>query len=424
MKHRRNALYILLSFLLLGGLFTGKQVMFSMAYAVMGVFVLSLLWAWSTIRAVEIRRKTNTRRGQVGQLFGEEFFIRNRSLLPKLWLEIEDHSTLPGYYASRVIPAMRPQETVHWTASTQCMLRGEFQLGPITLSSSDPFGLFRFSRDITAISRLIVYPAVVPLTSFAAPGGMLSGGDAQRQRTHVVTTNAAGIREYAPGDSYNRIHWRSTARKNRLLVKEFELDPLADVWIFLDLSASSQVEQPGLHQHHILASQPGRGNTSNGHDFPLLASTEEYGVVIAASIARYFIEKGRSVGFATYGPQREILQSDRTHRQLNHLLEILAVVKGTGDFDLEHMLTLNTEYLSRGTTLVLITPDTTQAWIRHAHTLTQRGIKPVVVLLDPASFGGHGDVMQIRAQLATFHTPTYVIRAGDNLSAALRQPLF
>ena len=91
--------------------------------------------------------------------------------------------------------------------------------------------------------RIIVYPPTVPIHRFATPIGTLSGGEAVRRRAHFVTTNAAGVRDYQPGDSFNRIHWRSSARRDRLMVKEFELDPLADVWIFLDLSQGSLVER-------------------------------------------------------------------------------------------------------------------------------------------------------------------------------------
>jgi hypothetical protein len=62
-------------------------------------------------------------------------------------------------------------------------------------------------------------------TNSLCRSGLLSGGEALRRRTHYVTTNASGVRDYAPGDSFSRIHWRSTARRNRLIVKEFELDP-------------------------------------------------------------------------------------------------------------------------------------------------------------------------------------------------------
>src|SRR5258707_1286157 len=71
------------------------------------------------------------------------------------------------------------------------------------------------------------------LPGLAVRRGRMPGGDALRRRTHYVTANAAGVRDYGPGGSFNRIHWRSTARRDRLIVKEFELDPLSDIWIFL-----------------------------------------------------------------------------------------------------------------------------------------------------------------------------------------------
>ena len=52
-----------------------------------------------------------------------------------------------------------------------------------------------------------------------------------------TTPSATSIREYVPGDAYNRIHWKTSARQGELLVKEFELEQTADVLIFLDLHA-------------------------------------------------------------------------------------------------------------------------------------------------------------------------------------------
>lgn len=417
MSNRRIAVYGLLIVSLVSGLLSGRTIMFTIAYALGGLLLVSLLLSWAGVSWARIRRRTHARRAQVGSEFGENFEVRNTSLLPKLWLEVLDHSTLPGYRASHVVPGMLPQARYHWESKMICTVRGEFQLGPLSIASGDPFGLFRFTRTIAATSRIIVYPATIPIEDFALPSGLLSGGDAQRRRTHFVTTNAAGVRDYAPGDSYNRIHWRSTARKSRLLVKEFELDPLADVWVFLDLSASSLVEQPGARTY-------GASFEYTGTTIYLPPSTEEYSVVIAASIARYFLEKGRNLGFVTYGPQREILHADRSQRQLNQILELLAVVRSGSDFDLEHVLSLNTEYLGRGTTLIVITADQSEGWVREAHTLSRRGIRLIAILLDPLSFGGVVGTTATQTRLATFHVPAYVIRAGDDLTAALSQPLY
>jgi uncharacterized protein (DUF58 family) len=53
-----------------------------------------------------------------------------------------------------------------------------------------------------------------------------------------VTPNASGVREYAPGDAFNRIHWKSTARTGEMMVKTFELDPASDIWIVIWTSSA------------------------------------------------------------------------------------------------------------------------------------------------------------------------------------------
>ncbi|MEZ4612148.1 MAG: DUF58 domain-containing protein [Caldilineaceae bacterium] len=59
-----------------------------------------------------------------------------------------------------------------------------------------------------------------------------------------MTTNAAGVRDYYPGDSLNRIHWPTTARMRRLMTKEFELIPRRDIWLYLDLSRDTVAAMP------------------------------------------------------------------------------------------------------------------------------------------------------------------------------------
>lgn len=143
---------------------------------------------------------------------------------------------------------------------------------------------------------------MVDVQYFPNPPGLLPGGEALRRRTHQVTPNAAGVREYFHGDPLNRIHWLSTARRNRLMVKEFELDPLADVWVFLDAAQSTQHELPrppldfkiqDLWQRNIKIELP--------------PSTEEYGVSTAASLVRDYLRRGRSVGLVSSGSYLTLL---------------------------------------------------------------------------------------------------------------------
>src|SRR5438552_3227765 len=81
---------------------------------------------------------------------------------------------------------------------------------------------------------------LLPLLGFVLPSAELPGGQDVKSRAFHVTPNVSTIRDYQPGDSFNRIHWRSTARTGQLMVKEFELDPTAEVYLVLDMQERVQ----------------------------------------------------------------------------------------------------------------------------------------------------------------------------------------
>ena len=415
MQDRRQAVYVLIILGLLTGLFTGRVFFFNFAYMLICVLVVSLAWSWMAVRWIGIQRVTRSSRAQVGQNLEEIFSVRNLSIFPKLWIEVYDHSSLPNHESSQVVPALGPRITHQWRVKTRCLSRGEFRLGPMTLTSGDPFGLFLVQRQVAATSRVIVYPATVRLPHVELPMGTLSGGEAQRRRTHYITTNAAGVRDYAPGDSFNRIHWRSTARKGRLIVKEFEIDPLVDIWLFADFSRSSLVEDATVKR------VDGVGAVIPVGQAGIPPSTEEYVAVAAASLARHFIGLERTVGFAAYTPNREIHQPERGNRQLTRILESLAVARGLSNYTLGQMLTLETPYFTRGTTLCIVTSSLDQRWVLEAQILNRRGIRTLCVFVDPCTFGDGESSDTIRGMLRSANIPTLVIQRDADIAAALSQ---
>lgn len=413
-QNRRNGIYLLLILCLLAGLFTGRTFFFNIAYLFTGLMALAYVWAWLAVRWIGISRKTRTRRAQVGRTVSETFSVRNLSVIPKLWLEVNDQSNLPNHRASHIVAWLGGRKSYRWSVETVCIARGQYRLGPISVISGDPFGFYITPRLIAATSSLIVYPQTVPIDKFELPAGLLSGGEAQRQRSHNVTTNAAGVRDYAYGDSFNRIHWRTTARKDKLVVKEFEIDPLVDIWIMPDFSAGSLTEAPGLLRTeangYILPTEPG-----------IPPSTEEYTVVTAASLAEYFVNLERAVGFACYAPGREVHQPERGKRQITHIFETLAVARSLSTYSLGQMLRLETPYLTRGTTLILITSSLDPQWVTEAEIISRRGMRPMCVFIDPETFTTGISSQEIRDRLIVSRIPHIIIRNGDNLSSALSQ---
>lgn len=396
---------------------TGREIFFRLSYLILAGVTFSFFWAAYSVLAFQLERKLITPRAQVGRIAEERFLVHNTGRFAKIWIEIRDEAELPAHRVSRVLNALRAGARWGFSVRTLCRRRGRFHLGPVTIASGDPFGLFLFQRRLPNTTTVItVYPAAVDLPTFAPPLGYLPGGDALRRRTHHITTNVAGTREYAPGDSFNRIHWRSTARMERLIVKEFELDPLADVWLFLDMERDVQV---GQWWEDTWNAQDLSQLWLSERTLRLPPNTEEYIVTIAASVAKYFLRKQRAVGFVAYGHRHEMIQPDRGERQLNRLLEVLAVLRAEGRTPFGETLEIEGARLGRNITLVAITPSAEIAWVKSAREMKRRGLRTIAVMADANTFGGRGETQAVAAELLASGIPTYVVREGDDLRGVL-----
>jgi uncharacterized protein (DUF58 family) len=399
---------------LLAGAITGTPLYFRLSYLWAGLLVVSWVMSRLALRGVRVRRTARALRSQVGQVFEEHFELQNNSRWPRLWIEVHDGSPLPGAHGSHVITLIGGHESRTYLARTRLVQRGVFALGPTTLVSGDLFGLFPVNRIVPNQDSVLVYPMLVEVRGFPNPPGLLPGGEALRRRTPQITSNAAGVREYAPGDPLNRIHWVSTARRDRLMVKEFELDPLADVWIFVDAARSVQAAKP-----YMLPEFDPRDFWRKRFKYEIPPSTLEYSVTAAASLARYYLQRGRSVGLAYADQSLRILPSDRGGRQLGKILEALALVQAEGEMPLQGLVEAQARHLPRGSTAILITPSTSESVYRTIDLLARRGLRPVVVLVDAATFGGYISTQRVAESLKMMNIPFCQIAEGQDLGEIL-----
>ena len=81
----------------------GLRLLYYLSYVLRAVLICSWIWARLNLSALDIRREARRQQAQVGEVFEETFQVRNRSFIPKLWVEVRDHSTLPGHQAAAVI---------------------------------------------------------------------------------------------------------------------------------------------------------------------------------------------------------------------------------------------------------------------------------------------------------------------------------
>lgn len=401
----------------LAALATGSTLLLRSAYVLWGVVVVAWILAALSLRSLDIVRETRARRGQVGGYAEERLELRNRSWLPKLWIELHDESTLPDHRVGRVVSSVGPGQVRGWTVRTMCRRRGSFTLGPMALVGGDPLGLFESRRELPATAAFVVYPLTVPLRGVDLPSGYLTGGQVIRRRAEFTTTNVRGVRPYVPGEALSRVHWPTTARRGQLYSKEFELDPLADVWVLLDMERSAHAGEADEADDAAAPVVP----WIETPELTLDPTTEEHAVAIAASLARHFLDGGKSVGLIAYGQRRIVVRPDRGERQVNKLLETLAVMRAAGREPLAQVLSTESPELTRQTTLVVITPTTTLRWIEALRALGQRGVRAWVVHLDASSFGAAAPPGPVLAALAASGIPVRPVRRGDDLAAALQR---
>ena len=406
-------------------LITGREMYFRLTYLLAATLVASAVWAWSSLHGLQLKRYTRSQRGQVGRVMGEYLAIKNASWLPKLLVVVHDQSSLPGHYAGHAIHGLGAHQSFDWRVRTLCEQRGSFQLGPMTISGRDPLGLFERRRTFPQTSTIVIYPAVVPVRRLPPPRGPLPGGETLHRRTHHVTPNAAGVRDYVPGDSLSRIHWPSTARKNQLIVKEFERDPMANVWIFLDMEESVQATKADVGSKEENSSG-GKEKTEKPlwrqvQDFRLTPSTEEYGITAAASMAAVSIRQRYAVGLAAYGQRREVIQPDREERQQTRLLETLAMLRARGSIPFSQVLSGEGGRLARGTTVIAISPSTQQDWIEAMLYLSGRGLRVFAILIEAAGFDGSSGTLSLKKRLLAAGLPAVSLKEGQPLSESLNK---
>ncbi len=414
----RNTGWVLFLLLLLVGLLgmatTGASLYVRLVY--LGALLLAATWLWTQIslRLLQVTRHARSLRASVGDVFEESFELANPSYLPRLFVEVKNDSSLPSAAGSRVLTLIGGKQNRTYQARTWLVQRGAFPLGPTRLRSGDPFGFFSIQRSYPATTSLLVLPMIIPLTDFPSPAGLLPGGKAIQRKSFEVTPHASGVREYVHGDPLKRIHWASTARRGKLMVKEFEQDPQSEVWIFLDaqqiVQAALPYEMPKMRDNWIFVRRP---------EIKLPPSTLEYGVSLAASLAHYFIEQRRAVGFVTDGPVYTVIPAERSERQESKVLETLAFVTGEGHLPLASLVDLQSPQLPLGSSALLITPSVDEEVILAVELLQRRNLRAVILLLMTQTFGGPGGSEELAAKLERRGVPVCKVYNQADLSVVL-----
>jgi uncharacterized protein (DUF58 family) len=246
--------------------------------------------------------------------------LTNEGRTPSGVLLLEDHvpyvlGTRPRFVLDGIGHGWRR----HVTYQVRSDVRGRFEIGPMTVRVSDPFGLVELGRSFRTTVPLTVTPRTVPLPHIPLGGAWTGSGDNRPRAFATGSAEDVTVREYRRGDDLRRVHWRSSARVGELMVRREEQPWQSRATLFLD---------------NRLRAHRGQG----------IASSLEAAVSAAASMAVHLSHRGFTVRLVTATGEDPSSVWHFRNADLNTapLMEALAVVQPV------HQPNLDTGWLGEG----------------------------------------------------------------------------
>ena len=381
---------------IVGGSFLREPLVVIIGALVIAIGLILRLWWDNALRNLHYRRSFAHTRAFYGDDVPITFTAENLKPLPLTRIDvyeqvspqvqIRDHQLYPSMdtrnlmFESVYSLGMYERVTHHYVL--HCHHRGWQLFGPVRLEVRDPFGVVIRQMRLPDRSGVLVYPRMVPMTTFVVAARQPLGD--KKPATPLVEDpmRVTGVRPYVPGDSPRRIHWRATARTGDLQTRVFEPSASPVAAIFLDTITFSHLWE---------------GQNSN-----LL----ELSIVVAASMSRQLIDARHQVGLYANAPAgrrtRTVrISPGRRGGQLQKILENLAMLQPAFGDRIERMLSQELHRLPWGATAVIITSQVTATFQRSLLRLARSGGSARFVIV---AIGERPDIFpEVARRFAIYH---------------------
>jgi uncharacterized protein (DUF58 family) len=329
--------------------------------------VLGRLWSRYALNRVSYERVVSEHRAFPGEEIDLTVRITNGKLLPVAWMRADDQ--VPARLAPDVshwqpsddgrggtlvhLASLLWYRRISWNYKLCCRRRGLYVLGPVRLTSGDAFGFFARQLHVPATEQLIVYPRILPVEELEPlphqPLGDLRAG----QPIFEDPSRTVGIRDYRPADALKRIHWKASARRQRLQVRVYEptTTPQSVLVLGLEGFGNDTVEE---EEHFELA------------------------VSAIASLANRSIAQRQATGLIVNGGLPDgrdfvCLQPAAGHEDLMRILEVLAAVAPVPTRPLPELLLEENRQLPWGASLMLVVEAVDEVLLEALRQLQQQG---------------------------------------------------
>jgi uncharacterized protein (DUF58 family) len=189
---------------------------------------------WSTHR-VAFSRSVTPARVFAGATVRVEIAAHNLTKLSTAPLMLEDRGEPAiGGPIRFSMPSLSPDARDVVRIERRISQRGRHFLGPLRARLTDPFGLAEVGSEVAPQTSVVVFPRVEPLGEVAPPEPRGGGGRSLVQHLSAAGDDFYAVRPWQEGDDLRKIHWRSSARRDELMIRQEEIRPFPRATILLD----------------------------------------------------------------------------------------------------------------------------------------------------------------------------------------------
>ena len=233
---------------LLIGLKTTREFFFFFAYFLLSTTAISLAWLFLTSLTIQLQLS----RKMISRVIENDTLevvsqIRNSSFLPVFNFVLEDNfscTQLDQEKKNFFVGYLGLKSSCEIKYDYLCFKRGDYKMGPFIVYFFDPLNLFFFKRTFGVYSSVVVYPQIFKIEKFPAlTRSILPWFGIETARSSGDDDEFYGVREYKDGESVKKIHWISSARKNKLIVKQFQLQSFFGTTIVFNLEKAKNLGQ-------------------------------------------------------------------------------------------------------------------------------------------------------------------------------------
>jgi uncharacterized protein (DUF58 family) len=225
------------------GLVVGSRLLGALELSMLGLSALALLavaWVWARTRRIDldVTRRLRPSRLHVGHEGRIDLAVRNRASARAPALTVSDH--VEERSARFLLPPLPPAETARAAYRLPATRRGRFRVGPVAVGLTDPFGLARRRFAVAGIDEVTIRPRV---HNIVPPGRAASRHEGILEASARARSSDGEeflhLREYEVGDDLRRVHWRTTAHTDELMIRQHEAPWQPRATVVLDMRAAA-----------------------------------------------------------------------------------------------------------------------------------------------------------------------------------------